>query len=111
MSQYGPRGAILGMFLVTIPVWMILGLKGRKPLEELKRICIALIKEEGGNTQWVVEEMTKEQATLFCYIVLLHCSATLFCYIVLLHCSATLFCYIVLLPQSERDGKSVKITA
>jgi hypothetical protein len=44
-----------------------LDLKGGRPLEELKRIRIALIKEEGG-TQWVVEEMTKEQAALFSYL-------------------------------------------
>ncbi|HIH98303.1 MAG TPA: hypothetical protein HA346_04785 [Thermoplasmata archaeon] len=46
-----------------------LGLKGRRPLEELTRIRIALIKEEDKKgTQWVVEEMTREQAALFSYL-------------------------------------------
>jgi hypothetical protein len=62
---------VTGLLMLRYMLWKMkdltakLGLKGRRPLEELKRIRIALTKEEGKNAQWVVEEMTKEQAALF----------------------------------------------
>jgi len=48
---------VTGLLMLRYTLWKIkeltakMDLKGRKPLEELKQIRIALVKEEGGSTQ------------------------------------------------------------
>jgi len=65
---------VTGLLMLRYTLWKTkelsskLGLKGHRPLEELKHIRVALVKGEGKKAQWVIEEMTKERAALFSHL-------------------------------------------
>jgi len=66
---------VTGLLMLRYTLWKVrdpatrMGLRGLGPLEELKRIRIALTKEEGKRgAQWVVEELTATQAALFSWL-------------------------------------------